>query len=581
MEALRVLVELQQRLQECRRKLEETERHMEEDVEERRRLQQVRDVRVAKAKQLKALDERWRGVLEAAAEGVRATALCAGPVEATQRALARARDLVLREAARIVNAQDYAEALEESLATAERQAGLATRALQLQAQTNAGQTGLAALVTEMRALGEERAPSASASSAAAVGATAPAEDDLKDVCFLRPFLVSEEMQRSLRAAQAAMRALGERRQRGQAQGQGQGQEQEEPVEAFAEAAKELDTHYMSTLRPAWDRHSPILPWQRRLQGALRDHGALLLETPVLTEALRTARKALQRAVEERMAAASEAFHALLCELQAAVEGVERAVVEEKRRRREAEAAQRREAEAAARRTREEEAAARERARQEARALARLELLKRRRAFLKEGLRLERAREALKEARAAGALSGVGEGAEAEKEEEEEEEVAGAAEEEVVATSLKGSQVVVVQSRPIADTERWPMAMAEARLPLNLMCQCRQNDVSQDFWEGRVVAAAAAAALEDHAQGAGDQRLRSKVVAAGAARKRPRVLVVDTSAARGELLLSPAGANGSGGPGPASGSGGRKRKKKNKGKGRKKWRGNGVAITPGI
>jgi len=72
-----------------------------------------------------------------------------------------------------------------------------------------------------------------------------------------------------------------------------------------------------------------------------------------------------------------------------------------------------------------------------------------------------------------------------------------------------------------------------------------------------------------------------VVAAGAARKRPRVLVVDTSAARGELLLSPAGANGSGGPGPASGSGGRKRKKKNKGKGRKKWRGNGVAITPGI
>jgi hypothetical protein len=369
---------------------------------------------------------------------------------------------VLREAARIVNLEEYEVLLTSSLREAQNHVDWALGLLRLEADAQALEDGLYDVNEAMRKAGEDVAC-----------ADSPESKEGPEDTWPR-FLHCAAWAGALRKARTIMLLLNERRQSECSS------VDQKSVDDFASVVHELREQFDSSLRPAWELYARFLSWRRRLQHAREEWYQKqqgLQEVPtILKDLLAAAHEtlcetftALQAAKDEKDAEVS------LSKLQQVISAVEAAADSEKEKLRVRQEASLRlkDEKAWAERTREEEAKAK--ACEEAAAQMKLERLDRRRVYLQESLRIEEAWEVLRAARAIGQVPAEPR----EKESGVEAEPDGG----LCVTGVEGSKAVVVPPAPVQDRERWIMAKTDAEPPLNLAWQSAlPNRVSKDFWD---------------------------------------------------------------------------------------------------
>jgi hypothetical protein len=499
----------------CRRGVAAIEAELErlrEEAHEKQRLDEVREVRVAQARALKESDHRWRAGLEglALSKEARQSELCASFIKSAESALAEARDLVLREAHKIINLEEYFQRLQDSLKEAEKKVGSALRLLRLDRDARELEASFKSLCASMKEAGEDALPKRRES-----GEEGRSIDAVEMGCgldeVLPRFLHCPSRATTYRKALAAALLLSERRRSEEVL-----KAEQERVEEFALVFRELQGHFRSLL-PSWELYSKLRMWQVHLKRLwqLSVHGLRGEEgrkkqkqkgeekeeekkgkpepVPVILNALEAAKVALQAAVAFLVNVADEgadedfeekdnAVEVALFMLQQAVGDAEVAIskVEEKERMRREVLRRLAEEKALEERNRDEEMRAK--AREETMGQRQLERLERRRAHLEDSLRREEARDRLEEMRAAGLLpfqeaESSPHGRKGKDEMEWEEECVA-----LSVTGMEGSKAVVIAPAPIEDRERWRMVPLEAGPPLNIACaDALPNLVSADYW----------------------------------------------------------------------------------------------------
>lgn len=543
MAAQRMIKEIGELQHHCRRGVAAIEAELDrlrEEAHEKQRLDEVREVRVAQARALKESDHRWRVGLEglALSKEARQSKLCASFIKSTESALAEARDLVLREAHKIINLEEYFQRLQGSLKEAEKRVGSALRLLRLDRDARELEMSFKTLCASLKEAGEDALPKRQESGEGGGSIDAVEMGGGLDEALPR-FLQCPSRATTYRKALAAALLLSERRRSEEVQ-----KDEQERVEEFALVFRELHGHVRSLL-PSWELYSKLRVWQVRLKRLWQQsvHGPHGEEgrkkqkqkgekkeeckegkhepVPAILNALEAANVALQAAVAFLVYVADEgadedeeekenAVEAALFMLQQAVGDAEVATskVEEKERMRREVLRRLAEEKALEERNRNEEMRAK--AREETMGQRQLERLELRRAHLEASLRREEARDRLQEMRAAGLLpfpeaesSPRGRKGKGEMEWEEE----GVA---LSVMGMEGSKAVVIAPAPIEDRERWSMVPMEAGPPLNLTwADALPNLVSVDYWTRK---------KHQEAVGAESARagyLRSEVVVIGA------------------------------------------------------------------
>ncbi len=431
---------------------------VEDEAREKQRLHEVRELRVVNAKALKELDGQWRAGLDGleSKKARRQAKLCQVFVDTAEDALAQARNNVLREAARIVNLEEYEELLASSLRKAQGHVDCALGLLRLEAEAQVLEDGLHKVTQAMKKAGED---------------VAHAHSPDSDGTWPR-FLQCPAWAGALRKARTAMLLVNEKRQ------SENGNVDQASVDDFAKSVGELREHYEYALRPAWDLYVRFLSCQCRLQGAWEEWHAKQAQQEVptaLMDLLATAKGTLDGTFTGLLATEREENkETALARLEESVAAVESMADGEKEKLRLRQEARLRliEEKALAKRTR--EGVAKAKAREEATTQLKLERLDRRRAHLHESLRVEQAWEALRAARAAGRIP-------AEPLLDADEDSGSQDEGE---DGLSGRGAVVVPPAPTQDRDRWPMARADAEPPLNLAWHdALPNQISKDFWVG--------------------------------------------------------------------------------------------------
>jgi len=519
MAAQRMIREIGELQHHCRRGVAAIEAELarlRDEAHEKQRLDEVREVRVAQARALKESDHRWRVGLEGLglSKEARQSKLCASFIKSTEAALAEARDLVLREAHKIINLEEYFQRLQGSLKEAEKKVGNALRLLRLDGEAREVEASFKGLCASMQEAGEDALPKWRESGKGLVDTVVVEKDGGLDEVLSR-FLHRPSRATTYRKALAAALLLNERR-----RSEDEQKDAQERVEEFALVFRELEGHFRS-LQPAWELYSKLRLWQVRLKRLWQQavHGPRVPRgkegmkkkrveeegkegkqgpVPAVVKAMEAAKVALQAAVAFLMNVSNEgdddeedeeekenAVEASLFMLQQAVGDAEVAIskVKEKERMRREVLRRLAEEKALAERNRDEEMQAK--AREKTMGRRQLERLERRRAHLEASLRREEARDRLEEMRAAGLLSfseaevsprGRKGKSKDEMEGEEEEGVA------MSVMGLEGSKAVVIAPAPIEERERWSMVKMEARPPLNLACaDVLPNLVSADYW----------------------------------------------------------------------------------------------------
>lgn len=444
-----------------------------EEVHEKQRLDEVREVRVAQARALKQSDHRWRMGLEALnlSKEVRRTKLCDSFIKTTEAALAEARDLVLREAHKIVNLEEYFQRLQLSLKDAEKKVGSTLRLLRVDGNAREVEAAFKELCESMKKAGEDALPKRRDSRLADEVVTGELDE------ILPPFLQFPSRAAAYRKALSAALLLIERRRSEDGQ-----RDEQVCVDEFALTFEELDGH-VRRLCPAWDLFVKLRMWEtrlRRLEGGKEGKEP----KPAVAHSLETAKVALQAAVAHLMDEVNEGYdetesevEAVLGRLQQAVGDAEVAISKEKEKQRMRSEVIRRLAEERALGERNRDEEMRAKAREEAMGLLHLERLERRRRHLEASLRMEEARERLEELRAAGLLSPpVASACGSNDKEDVEDGVA------MSVMGVDGSKAVVIAPTPIQDWERWSVSKVHAGPPLNLAWpDFLPNLVAADYW----------------------------------------------------------------------------------------------------
>lgn len=522
----------------CRRGIAATEAELarlRDEAHEKQRLDGVREVRVAQAKALKESDRRWRVGLEGLAllKEARQSKLCASFIKGTESALAEARDLVLREAHKIINLEEYFQRLQGSLKEAEKKVSSTLRLLRMDGEAREVEESFKALCTSMKEAGEDALPRRRESEEGLVDVVVEIDSGLDEI--LPRFLHHASRATTYRKALAAALLLNERR---RSEGVQQKDEQEQ-VEEFALVCRELQGHVRSLL-PAWDLYSKLRLWQVRLkrlwqqsvhwprgerrtekkqkkrkgeEDGEREKGKQGL-VPAIVNAFGAAKLAFQAAVALLEKVADEcvddkddeekenAVEMALFVLQQAVGDAEVTISKLKEKERMRREVRRRleEEKALAERNRDEEMQVK--AREEILGRYQLERLERRKVHLEASLKREEARDRLKEIRAAGFLPFPE--AEAEMKGKEDEGIS------LSVMGVEGSKAVVIAPAPIEESERWSMVPMQAGPPLNLtLADSLPNLVSADYWMRERQREA------DGVENARAGYLRSEVVAIGA------------------------------------------------------------------
>lgn len=494
----------------CRRGIAATEAELarlRDEAHEKQRLDGVREVRVAQAKALKESDRRWRVGLEGHSllKEARQSKLCVSFIKGTELALAESRDLVLREAHKIINLEEYFQRLQASLKEAENKVSSTLHLLRMDGEAREVEESFKALCNSMKEAGEDALAKRGESGEVSMDDAVKMDSGLDAI--LPRFLHHASRATTYRKALAAALLLNERRQSENMQQKNE----KEQVEEFCLVCRELQGHVRSLL-PAWDLYSKLRLWQVRLKrlwqhsvhwlggerrtmkkqkkrkrdGDKEREGEGQEPVPAVVNAFGAAKLALQAAVAllQKMNDESEddkdnddeenVVAMAVFTLQKAVGDAEVAISKYKEKERMRREVRRRLEEEKALEERNRDQVMRAKAREEILGKRQLERLERRRVHLEASLKREEARDRLKEIRAAGFLPFL----------EAEAEVKGKEDEGISLSvmGVEGSKAVVIAPSPIEERERWGMVPMQAEPSLNLtLTHFLPNLVSADYW----------------------------------------------------------------------------------------------------
>lgn len=459
-----------------------------EEKGEKQRFDVVREVRVRSAKSLKELNERWRQALEKIGS-MRRTAISQVFIDKTEELLAQARGLVLREAQKIINLEEYGQLLQSSLEQAKEMVTRTLRLLALQLEFQGAERGLAELQDSVK-MAEEAMRKSAKRRGNGGGSTV-------SHLLLPRFFKLPSMRRGLREAKKTCRRFQEM------QGSKDNTSTDEArLQKVAAAVQMLKDVYENALSPAWTLYGgQLLPLQTSLQN-LRHRKQRLLEKlpgqtlPPVASALEekfVAAKSAMKTVSEKLLDGKEEgkgnektthtqklqqlpIAALeVASLQQNIEEVNKILEkEEEKVRIQGEALRRLHDERALEeRLRKEAMMAKDR--EGAFAQRRLEDLERRRAFLEATLGIAHARNRFKEAQQAMM------GRKVEKEKQSDDSIQSDTVLLSSTTGHAGSKAILILPSPVAKNERWDMANADTAPPLKLQWTCPSNQVSAEFW----------------------------------------------------------------------------------------------------
>lgn len=449
-------------LGECRTSLANIQGEMKllrEEAKEQQRLERIRDVRVAQAKTLKALARRWRERLkDFGLPGRDMNELCRPFIDDVEEALTRARDLVLKEAHKIINLEEYFQRLQVSLQNVDAMMIEAFQLLQLDEDARVLEAGMTGLCGDLEKSGEDAVYDGTK-----FGNNCSAGSRMGLVRVLPRFLDCPAPKAAYQQALSAASLLNTLR---QSKDFDAGNER---VESFRVASRQLADNYRKLLRPAWEFYvnlrkfelnfirlwsSANLKQKEECSGVNVELPAALAHARAATKEAMHAACAKLQSFTETSETAQEELEDLLLRLKQTEREAGRAICDQREKERMQKELRLRLAEEKILKKRIREREVRVKAQREESNMINLERLERRRIFLETSLRIETSRERLGHLRKSSVLACRKRPHRLLSEKNNLDTTQGC----IAALGLKGSRAVVVAAGgTIEENERWKMA----------------------------------------------------------------------------------------------------------------------------